>query len=109
MPINLNNALLSLASSPCGLFARFDVDAAAQGFGALPQAPQGLSPLTRYRCGGGFRLLINPSNTPLSLASSPCGLFARFDVDAAAQGLGALPQTPQGLSPLTHYRYGGGF
>ena len=42
---------LSLASAPFGLFAHTGVDAAALGFGALPLAPQGLAPLTPFRCG----------------------------------------------------------
>ncbi len=39
---------------------------------------------------------------------SPAGCSLAFIKHAAASGFGALPQTPQGLSPLTHYRCGGG-
>ena len=53
------------------------------------------------RCGaGGWPALLsmNLGHVPQPLASSPCGLFARFASHAAAWGFGALPQRHGGYA-----------
>ena len=78
------------------------------GFWGAAPSPARAFALDPFRCGeGGLGLALNPSPAPLALASSPFGLFARFSVDAAAWGFGALPQAPQGLSPLTLFAAAG--
>ncbi len=56
---------------------------------------------------GAVSLFVYACKVLLPLASSPCGLFARFGVFVAGD-VGALPQTPQGARPLTRCAAAGG-
>ncbi len=120
---NLCNVPPPLASLPCGLFARFVNMLRHQALGRCPKARKGHSPLTRFGLGlclpqwhrkarsvwlWAF-LSKHLCNVPPPLASSPCGLFARFVNMLRHQALGRCPKPRKGHCPLTLYRCGGGF